>query len=316
VAFDAGVLEVSINGGPYQDIVAAGGSFVTGGYNHTSLSTGFSNPLLADHCPGGVCATWSGISNAGAGGFEACMVNLPAAGVGMPCTFRWRMGSDTSVSHNGWRVDTVKILDGANTIFSQNFDPVYTCCSGAVPTVSMAQTIKTHGGAGDFGIDLPLTGTSGVECRAGGATNDYTIKVTFSGNVAVTGSPQAQVTSGMGTIGTGGVSNGGMVTVMGNMVTIPLTNVADQQTITVKLNGVTGASGSDVPAVDVTIPMSRLLGDTNGNRAVNASDTSQTKGRIGQTVTSTNFRSDVNANGSINAGDASLVKANSGHAVP
>jgi len=131
----------------------------------------------------------------------------------------------------------------------------------------------------------------------------------------VTGNPEAQVSLGTGTIGSGGVSNGGMVTVSGNTVTIPLTSVADQQTINVTLNGVNSAS-IDQPAVNVVIPMSRLLGDSNGNRAVNASDVSQTKGLSGQAVTSANFRSDVNANGAINAGDVSLVKANSGHAVP
>ena len=31
VAYDAGVLEISVNGGAYQDIITAGGSFVTGG---------------------------------------------------------------------------------------------------------------------------------------------------------------------------------------------------------------------------------------------------------------------------------------------
>jgi hypothetical protein len=181
-------------------------------------------------------------------------------------------------------------------------------------SVSSAVSRKLHGGAGNMDIVLPLTGTTGVECRSGGATNDYTMIVTFSTNVTVSGSPQAQVTSGTGTVGSGGVSNGGAVTVAGNVVTIPLTNVADQQTINVTLNGVNSAA--DEPAANFVIPMSRLLGDTNGNRAVNASDVTQTKGRIGQTVTSANFRSDVNANGSINAGDASLVKANSGHAVP
>jgi hypothetical protein len=106
-----------------------------------------------------------------------------------------------------------------------------------------------------------------------------------------------------------------MVSVSANVVTIPLTNIADQQTINVTLNGVNSAF-LDQPAVNVVIPMSRLLGDTNGNRAVNASDVSQTKGRIGQPVTSANFRSDVNGNGSINSADVSLVKASSGHAVP
>jgi len=98
-------------------------------------------------------------------------------------------------------------------------------------------------------------------------------------------------------------------------VTIPLTNVADQQTINVTLNGVNSAS-IDEPAVNVVIPMSRLLGDSNGNRAVNAGDIAQVKSRSGQAVTSANFRSDLNANGSINAGDIGIAKANSGHGVP
>ena len=170
-------------------------------------------------------------------------------------------------------------------------------------------------GGTDFDIDLPLTGTTGVECRNNSATNDFTMVVTFAGNVTVTGSPQAQVTMGTGTIGSGGVSNGGMVTVAGNVVTIPLTNVADQQTINVTLNGVNSAS-IDEPAVNVVIPMSRLLGDSNGNRAVNAGDIAQVKSRSGQAVTSANFRSDLNANGSINAGDIGIAKANSGHGVP
>ena len=172
---------------------------------------------------------------------------------------------------------------------------------------------KVHGAAGTFDIDLPLTGTTGVENRSGMAVNDFTMVVTFPTNVTVTGNPQAQVTLGTGTIGSGGVSNGGMVTVSGNTVTIPLTSVADQQTINVTLNGVNSV---DQPAFNVVIPMSRLLGDTNGNRAVNAGDVSQTKGRLGQAVTTVNFRSDVNANGSINAGDVGIVKANTGHAVP
>ena len=197
-----------------------------------------------------------------------------------------------------------------NTTYYNTVQVSVTSCA---PTVTSAVSRKTHGAAGDFDVVLPLSGTSAIEDRSGGATNDFTIVVTFTGNVAVSGSPQAEVTSGTGTVGSGGVSNGGMVTVSGNIVTIPLTNVADQQTIQVRLNGVNSAR--DTPAADVTIPMSLLLGDSNGNGAVNAGDISQTKGRSGQAVTSANFRSDFNANGSINAGDISVAKANTGHAV-
>jgi Dockerin type I domain len=59
-----------------------------------------------------------------------------------------------------------------------------------------------------------------------------------------------------------------------------------------------------------------LIGDTNGNSAVNAGDVAQTKGQSGQVVGAGNFRNDINANGSINAGDVAQVKANSGHSLP
>ena len=183
------------------------------------------------------------------------------------------------------------------------------------PTAIRAVSRKTHAGVVDFDVDLPLTGTPGIESRIGGTTNDYTIVVTFSDDVAVNGNPQAQVTSGTATIGSGGLSNGGVVTTKGQTVIIPLTLVADQQTLQVTLNGVANA-GMDVPGVNLSIPMSRLLGDTNVDRAVNASDLSQTKARIGRTLSVTNFRSDVNFSGRINSADVAIIKGNIGHGLP
>ena len=85
------------------------------------------------------------------------------------------------------------------------------CAQPSTPLVQSAVSRKTHGSAGSFDVNLPLSGTPGIECRSGGATSDYTIVVTFLANVSVNGNPQAAVTSGIGTIGSGGVSNGGMV---------------------------------------------------------------------------------------------------------
>jgi hypothetical protein len=175
--------------------------------------------------------------------------------------------------------------------------------------VQSAVSRKTHGNAGSFGVNLPLSGTPGIECRSGGATSDYTIVLTFLANISVSGSPQAVVTSGVGIVGSGGVSNGGMVITSGNVVIIPLTNVANAQTFNVTLNNVNGST-------NVTIPMGVLIGDVNGNAAVNASDVALTKSRIGQPVAAATFRADVNADGSINAADVSLVKASAGTGPP
>jgi hypothetical protein len=92
--FDGGVLEISFDGGlTFEDIVAAGGTFVHGGYNGT-ISACCGNPLAGRQA-------WTGNS----GGFIATTVNLPPN----PCRLRWRMGSDSSVSGEGWRIDSVAI---------------------------------------------------------------------------------------------------------------------------------------------------------------------------------------------------------------
>jgi hypothetical protein len=119
IAFDAGVLEISFNNGAtFTDIITAGGSFVAGGYNHTGISTAFQNPLLPSR------PNWSGVS----GGFITTTVNLPAAGIGQQVKLRWRMGSDNSVSHTGWRVDNVTVSGG------------YVCCTSAAEAISTPTT--------------------------------------------------------------------------------------------------------------------------------------------------------------------------------
>ena len=186
--------------------------------------------------------------------------------------------------------------DGRVAIASQDVRP-----RGQVQVISSVSRKSHPSPPATFDINLPLVGTPAVECRSGGPTNDYTMMITFSGIVTVEGNPQAQVTSGTATVGTGGVGNGGMVTVDGNVVTVPLTNVANAQTIRVTLNGVNGSS-------NFVIPMSVLIGDVNGNQVVNASDISQTKAQIGQPVGQNNFRADINANGIVNASDLSILK--------
>jgi hypothetical protein len=183
------------------------------------------------------------------------------------------------------------------------------------PQVTDAVSRKTHGTAGTFDIEMPLTGPSGVEDRTGGATHDYSLVVTFSGNVTVTGMPQSQVVTGTGCVGSGGTCDpNGTVSVSGAVVTVPLTNIADVQVINVQINGVNGAS--DEPAVNVNIPMGFLTGDVNGNRVVNSTDVALTKSQVGHAVGAGNFREDVNANGTITATDVTIVKSDVGHALP
>lgn len=93
--FDGGVLEISIGGGPFSDILTAGGSFVTGGYTDT-ISSSFGNPLAGRQA-------WSGNS----AGFITTTVNLPASANGQNVVLRFRRGADSSVSGTGWTIDSL-----------------------------------------------------------------------------------------------------------------------------------------------------------------------------------------------------------------
>jgi hypothetical protein len=169
------------------------------------------------------------------------------------------------------------------------------------PVPSSAVSRKVHGAAGTFDVPLPLTGNVGVECRSGGATNDYQMIVNFASAVTV---ESVAVTSGTGSVSSFSVS--------GSQVTVNLTGVTNVQRITVTLHNVNdGTSTGDVP-----VSMGVLVGDVNGNALVNASDVSLTKSQVGQAVSGSNFREDVNVNGTISATDVAQVKANVGTALP
>jgi hypothetical protein len=93
------VLEVSFDGGLiFQDIVAAGGTFVRGGYN--GIITCCGNPLAGRQA-------WTGNSV----GFIETTVSLSGCS---RLLLRWRMGSDGSVSGEGWRIDNVAFTQCRN----------------------------------------------------------------------------------------------------------------------------------------------------------------------------------------------------------
>ena len=101
--YTGGVLEISIDGGDFQDIIAAGGSFASGGYDVaiTDLYNG-SNPLVGR-------SAWGGLSS----GWGTAVVNLPAAAAGTGIVLRWRVGGGGhGGGSTGWYVDSIQICDG------------------------------------------------------------------------------------------------------------------------------------------------------------------------------------------------------------
>ena len=98
--WDGGVLEIKIGGSSFTDIITAGGSFGVGGYTTTLLS---GNPMAGR-------MAWSGTIGT-ASSFDTVTVTLPASAAGQSVQFRWREGSDVSVSGSGWRIDGVTLND-------------------------------------------------------------------------------------------------------------------------------------------------------------------------------------------------------------
>ena len=92
--FDGGVLEVSIDGGPFQDILAAGGSF------DQAATMARSAPAAAIPL---VVVMRGRVA-------PAASSRLMWVSSGHTIVLRWRMGTDSSVSGQGWRIDTVQIV--------------------------------------------------------------------------------------------------------------------------------------------------------------------------------------------------------------
>ncbi len=124
--FDGGVLEISIGGGAFTDILAAGGSFVSNGYTGT-ISSSFGSPIAGRQA-------WTGSS----GGYVTTVVTLPAAAAGQNVVLRWRMASDSSVSATGWRIDSISLTDG------------HICCT----PIAASLQVDVHPAAGPQALGL------------------------------------------------------------------------------------------------------------------------------------------------------------------
>jgi len=138
--FDGGVLEISIAAGPFVDIITAGGTFISGGYNGT---IGVTDSVLTGR------QAWTGDS----GGFITTAVILPPASYGQNAQLRWRTAYDTGTSASGMRVDTVSI-----------FTATRVCCG--VPTAAPATIsgrVTTAEGAPLAGVTMNLGGARTVK---------------------------------------------------------------------------------------------------------------------------------------------------------
>lgn len=200
-----------------------------------------------------------------------------------------------------WNLYIVDDVAGNNGQLASGWSMTITTAVAPALQLTSAVSRKTHGAVADFDIDLPLAGEAGVECRSSGG--NHRLVFTFTNNIM---GGNASVTSGSGSVL-------GSPLFSGNQVTVNLTGVADVQTLTVTLTGVTDTFSQVLP--DTAVSINFLVGDTSGNKSVNATDITQVKNQTGALVTASNFHTDINANGEINGTDIALVKASSGNAI-
>ena len=238
--WDGGALFIRIDGvtppNTFTEILAAGGTFETGGYNWAleSSGSGNTNPLAS-------FAAWSGNS----GGFITTTVNLPATAAGHNVQFIFIAGSDSSTTPAGahWRIDSLSI----NTL---NCDTVTTTTTAAASTgqysdpTTLSATLSADcvpTGSMEFRVDGVLVGTVPVNGTG-----------TYSTNYIITNAPgshtiTANFVSDNPFFGDSSGSNTLTVTQEDASVTFPANNP-----FSVKVNSPGGTAGPITFCADIT----------------------------------------------------------------
>jgi len=188
------------------------------------------------------------------------------------------------------------IVDILSSVAANSTLTVVESSSSSLTLLSAASRL-THGTAGTFDVNMPLTGTSGVEDRSASIYN-----AVFTFNAPVT-SGEVSLVSGTATVGP--------ISFNGNSMTAQLTGVAATETVVLRVENI---NGDGMPHGDVSFGF--LTGDADANRTVGRADKTAVHDQLNQPVTSANFRDDLNASGSITNGDVQIVKANQGHVLP
>jgi hypothetical protein len=174
------------------------------------------------------------------------------------------------------------------------------------PVATALALLSAESVKGGFAIDLPLTGTPGVESRGGGSAGSYTIDFTFNNNLTSV----AGVATSCGTVTSSMIDAGDSHRYIVNLAA-PACNAQD---VTVTLTGVTDDQANTLPSASVTVGL--LLGDVDGDGTVTAIDFNLTKSDNGQNTDATNFREDVRVNGRIDRNDAKTVRQQVGTSLP
>ena len=107
---DGGILEVSVDGGVYNQVPAA--QIQVGPYNGT-LASGSGNPLAGNEA-------WCGLAS----GHEPVIVDLSTY-AGHEAQFRFRLATNSTSPREGWYIDDIRVIgcgEADDTIFEDGFE--------------------------------------------------------------------------------------------------------------------------------------------------------------------------------------------------
>jgi hypothetical protein len=176
-------------------------------------------------------------------------------------------------------------------------------------TLVAASSRKTHGSAGTWDVNLPLSGPSvGVEPRAIGTSGNHTIVFTFEG--ASTSNPITTASASL----TGGTASIASTQFVGNEVIVNITGASNQQVVSIGLSNVSTSGGQTFASAQVNVGF--LISDINYSNQVNAGDIVINRSLSLAGISFANFRADVNASGAINAGDIVITRSRSLQSLP
>lgn len=194
--FDGGVLEISIAGGAFTDIISAGGSFVAGAYD---------TPMVASTLSGRNAWTGDSIS------FITTEINLPASTSNQSIRLRWRFASDNMEGGQGWWIDNIQITNAisgfntnAMTIPASGPASLYPSQiavsgqTGLVQAVQVNLTNFSHAAPDD--VDLMLVAPNGnkvvLMSDVGGANAATNLNIVFDETAAASLPDSAALSSG------------------------------------------------------------------------------------------------------------------------
>jgi hypothetical protein len=201
---------------------------------------------------------------------------------------------------------TVKNTNGLVSVNSAQV--VISVASVNPPQLSSVSSRMTHGTAGTFDVNLPLSGRRGVECRSSSSlgAGNYTMIFTFVNPVvSVDG---ANISSGIASVSSTALGPNA------NQFTVNLSNVNDQQYISVALINAKDSSGAIGTVAGPQ--MGVLTGDVDSSGRVDSTDVFQVRQNTLQNANSSNFRTDVNATGRVDSTDVFVTRQDTLTALP